>query len=79
LSIDRPNGFVSAPNGGNNDLVFNASFSGHGKTNFADTPGDVRVKLKNGVTQVDVNLEAKKLTGSFPAGYYVAELTLRCE
>ncbi|MGL4489402.1 MAG: hypothetical protein ACRCU5_08165, partial [Rhizobiaceae bacterium] len=79
LSIDRPNGFVSTPAGGNTDVVFSPSFSGRGKTNFADTPGNVRVKMKNGVTQIEVNLEVSKLTGAFPAGYYQAEVTLRCE
>jgi hypothetical protein len=79
MSIDRPNGFVSAPAGANTDVVFKASFSGHGKTNFTDTPGNVRVKMKNGVTRLDIQLEATKLSGAFPAGYYLAELTLRCD
>jgi hypothetical protein len=79
LSVDRPNGFSAMPNGGNADVWFNASLSGRGKTNFSDTPGENRVKLKNGVTNVEVNLEASKLTGAFPAGHYRAELILRCE
>lgn len=79
VSIDAPNGFSTAPKGGNMDVVFEASFSGHGKTNFGNTPGNVRVRMKNGVTQLDVQLEAKKLSGSFKAGNYVSELTLRCE
>jgi hypothetical protein len=79
ISVDLPNGFSSAPQGGNSDVVFESSLSGHGKTNFGETPGNIRVRLKNGVTQLDVNLKAQKLQGSFPAGYYVADLTLRCE
>lgn len=79
LSVDPPGGFSSAPQGGNSDVVFNSSLSGHGATNFAETPGNIRVRLKKGVTQVDVNLVAEKLSSSFPAGNYVAELTLRCE
>jgi hypothetical protein len=78
-SIDRPNGFSLAPNGGNTDVVFTTSLSGTGKTNFADAPGDSRVKLKNGLTKVEVNLEAAKQSGPFPAGHYRVELTLRCE
>ncbi len=79
VSIDRPNGFVSAPVGANTDVVFASSFSGHGKTNFGNTPGNVRVKMKNGVTDLDIHLEATKLSGAFKAGHYTAELTLRCE
>jgi hypothetical protein len=79
VSIDTPVGFSSAPKGGNKDVVFEASYSGHGKTNFANTPGNVRVRMKNGVTQLDVHLEATKLSGSFHVGNYVSELTLRCE
>jgi hypothetical protein len=79
VSIDAPTGFSTAPKGGNADVVFEASYSGHGSTNFTNTPGNVRVRMKNGVTQLDVHLEAKKLSGSFKAGNYISELTLRCE
>lgn len=79
ISVDPPAGFSSAPQGGNLDVAFSSSVSGHGVTNFAETPGNIRVKLKKGSTQVDINLVAQKLSGAFPAGNYVAELTLRCE
>jgi hypothetical protein len=79
VSIDAPVGFSSSPKGGNVDVVFEASYSGHGKTNFANTPGNVRVRMKNGVTQLDVHLEATKLSGAFHVGNYESELTLRCE
>jgi hypothetical protein len=79
VSIDRPNGFSLAPNGGNSDVVFTSTISGRGKTSFGDTPGDSRIKLKNGLTNVEINLEAAKQSGPFPAGRYRAELTLRCE
>jgi hypothetical protein len=79
VSIDAPTGFVSSPKGGNKDVVFEASYSGQGKTNFSNTPGDVRVKMKNGVTQLDVHLDVTKLSGTFLAGNYVSVLTLRCE
>ncbi len=78
-SVDRPNGFSLAPNGGNSDVVFTTTISGRGKTNFGDAPGDSRIKLKNGLTKVEINLEAAKQSGPFPAGRYRAELTLRCE
>jgi hypothetical protein len=79
LSVDRPTGFSAAPQGGTSDVEFSTQFSGHGKTNFGLTPGSARVKLKNGLTNVDVHLEAAKLRGAFPAGRYSATVTLRCE
>jgi hypothetical protein len=78
-SIDRPNGFAVSPNGGNADVVFASFLSGTGKTNFADTPGTERVKLKNGKTNLNINLEVSKQRGAFASGHYRADLTLRCE
>jgi hypothetical protein len=78
-SIDRPNGFAIAPNGGNADVQFASFLSGSGKTNFADTPGTERVKLKNGLTKLNINLEVSKQRGAFASGHYRADLTLRCE
>jgi hypothetical protein len=78
-SIDRPNGFAVSPNGGNADVVFASYLSGTGKTNFADTPGSERVKLKNGKTNLNINLEVSKQRGAFASGHYRADLTLRCE
>jgi hypothetical protein len=78
-SIDRPNGFAVAPNGGNADVVFASYLSGSGKTSFADTPGTERVKLKNGKTNLSINLEVSKQRGAFASGHYRADLTLRCE
>ena len=79
VSVDQPLGFVSAPQGGNNDIVFATWISGRGKTNFGDTPGQNRVKLKNGKTNMEIGLEVIKQSGAFPTGRYQAELTLRCE
>jgi hypothetical protein len=78
-SIDRPNGFAIAPNGGNADVQFASFLSGNGKTNFTDTPGTERVKLKNGLTKLSINLEVSKQRGAFASGHYRADLTLRCE
>jgi hypothetical protein len=79
LSVDRPSGFSIAPSGGSDDVEFSTQFTGHGVTNFAMSPGDSRVKLKNGLTNVELHLEAKKLRGSFKAGNYRATVILRCE
>ena len=79
LSVDRPSGFSIAPSGGSDDVEFSTLFTGSGKTDFALTPGDSRVKLKKGLTNVEVHLEARKLRGSFKAGNYRATVILRCE
>ncbi len=79
VSVDRPSGFAISPSGGNDDVEFSTQFTGHGVTNFALTPGDSRVKLKRGLTNVELHLEAKKLRGSFKAGNYRATVILRCE
>lgn len=79
LSVDRPSGFSIAPQGGNDDVEFSTQFTGHGATNFGLSPGDSRVKLKNGLTNVEVHLEARKLRGAFKAGHYRATVILRCE
>jgi hypothetical protein len=79
LSVDRPSGFSNAPPGGSDDVEFSTQFTGHGVTNFGLSPGDSRVKLKNGLTNVEIHLEAKKLRGAFKAGHYRATVILRCE
>ena len=79
VSVDQPLGFVQSPQGGNKDVVFATWMSGRGKTSFGDTPGQNRVKLKNGLTNMEIGLEASKQNGAFPTGRYQAELTLRCE
>lgn len=79
VSIDQPLGFVHSPYGGNNDITFVTWMSGRGKTSFGDTPGQNRVKLKNGLTNMEIGLEVIKQNGAFPTGRYQAELTLRCE
>ena len=78
LVAEAPSGFALKP-AGNQDAVFTSSLSGRGATSFFDQPGNRRVRLKKGTTSIDVNLTAKKLNGSFAAGHYRADLTLRCE
>jgi hypothetical protein len=79
LSIDPPLGFRSAPTGGNNGVVFTTSFSGNGATSFSRRPGSSDQKLREGVTQVEVDFVADRGNDTFPAGNYQAELLLRCE
>jgi hypothetical protein len=79
VSVDRPSGFSIAPQGGSDDVEFSTQFTAHGATNFGLSPGDSRMKLKNGLTNVEVHLEARKLRGAFRAGHYKATVILRCE
>jgi hypothetical protein len=79
LTVDAPLGFSSAPAGGNDATVFRAAFSGNGATNFSETPGTSRIRLKKGSTLVTANLWATKTTGAFVAGQYRANITIRCE
>ena len=79
VSVDNPLGFSIAPNGGNNEVTFQAYMSANGKTSFGQTPGDNRMKLNSGLTAIELNLEATKQAGAFPTGHYSVELTLRCE
>lgn len=79
LQLDTPVGFNTAPVGGNDNVVFATTFSGYGRTNFSERPGESRVRLKNGDTNVEVHFLARKLNGSFQAGNYSSTVTLRCE
>ncbi len=79
LSMDPPLGFSLAPPKGNDAIVFSGSFSGFGATNFSQTPGNTKIRVKKGMTSITANLVATKTSGTFPAGQYRAELTLRCE
>ena len=79
LAMDAPFGFSLAPPNGNDATIFNGSYSGFGATNFAQTSGNAKISLKKGTTSITANLVATKTSGTFPAGQYRAELTLRCE
>ena len=79
VSIDTPLGFHSAPKDGNNGVVMAASYSGHGASNFSETPGSIQHKLKKGLTNIEAHLVAHRNGEPFPAGNYAAVLTLRCE
>jgi hypothetical protein len=79
LTIDPPVGFDSSPLGGNDDLSITTSFQGSGATNFAQTPGDVRIRLEPGITQVETHVSAVRYSSLFPAGAYGINLNIRCE
>jgi hypothetical protein len=79
ISIDDPMGFASAPPGADDGTIFSTSYSGTGDTSFSRTAGNIPVNIKNGTTNVEVDLTALKNNDAFPAGTYSASLTLRCE
>lgn len=78
-SISAPSGFSVFPNQGNHNTEFSASFSSRGATNFLSVPAGVDRRIRRGVSRIRINMSAKRLSGSFPAGQYAATVTLRCE
>ncbi len=60
LSIDPVLGFSSAPQGAANGASFIPSYSGSGDTSFTDTPGNIPIRVKKGMTHVLVNFRATK-------------------
>lgn len=79
LKMDEPLGFSLAPPKGNDATIFKGSYSGFGATSFSQAPGNATIRVKKGITSITANLTATKTSGTFPAGQYRAELTLRCE
>lgn len=77
-SLIPPVAFVSSPNLPA-PVTFDAEFTGTGATNFYNVPGMTEVKIKRGMTSIKADLTATMQGGSFAAGHYQAELTLRCE
>ncbi len=79
ISIDNTAGFTSMPIGGSDSTNFKTFYSGFGATNFSETPGNVQIKVKKGVTDIETHFVAERFTEPFPAGAYTANLSVRCE
>ncbi len=79
IALDGPYGFIQMPPNGDTGVTFSTGYSGTGATNFSETPGTIPVKLKKGDSRIAVNMSAKKNSNAFPAGFYSAQVTLRCE
>lgn len=83
VSVSAPGFFSTAPQGGNDNVTFTATFSGQsifrGLT-FPERPGDNAIELDSGftATRLFVDVVADR-TNVFPAGNYSTQATVRCE
>ncbi len=79
VSAISPTSFTTAPAGGGDAVSFNALYQGSGATSIGSTPGATPTTVNTGLTNLSVNLNAQKSTGTFPAGAYASEVIVRCE
>lgn len=79
VSAIAPTAFTLSPTGGGDNVHFNASYSATGSTSIGNTPGTTPTTLNSGLTNVSVNLNAVKSSGTFNGGAYAAEVIVRCE
>lgn len=79
LSTSAPATFTSAPAGGDDNVTFVSNYSASGVTSVTDVVGTVTTPLGIGLTNVNVDLTATKASGNFPAGNYIADVTITCE
>lgn len=79
VSAVAPTSFTAAPAGGNSNVNFSASYSGSGATSIGATPGTTLTSVNAGTTNLSINLDSVKSTGTFDAGTYVTEVIVRCE
>lgn len=76
ISSPAPAGFLTAPGNGGMDVGFATTFRLNGGS---ERSGNTPVKVRNGTYQMQVDLTASKSTGIFTAGFYRAEVLVRCE
>lgn len=79
LVLDAPAAFRTMPAGNVPPTTFSGKMRGNGATQFLEQPAGAPVKLKRGVTDVDVSLTASAQGGTYPSGSYATEAVLRCE
>lgn len=79
VSAIAPTAFTVSPAGGGDSVAFNANYSASGATTIGNTPGTTATTLHSGVTNISVNLNAAKSSGTFNGGAYAAEVIVRCE
>lgn len=76
LSAPPPAAFLSAPAGGGDGVTYASTYAVDGG---APVNGAVATRLINGTYTVAVDLAANRGSGTFPAGNYQAQVTVRCE
>ena len=79
VSAIAPTAFTVAPAGGGDSVVFTTNYAASGATTIGSTPGTTATTLKSGLTNISVNLNAVKSSGTYNAGAYAAEVIVRCE
>ena len=79
VSAIAPTAFTTSPVGGGDAVLFNALYQGTGATSIGSTPGATATTLNTGLTNLSVNLNAQKSSGTFPGGAYATEVIVRCE
>lgn len=79
VSAIAPTSFTASPAGGADAVSFNALYTGTGATSIGSTPGATTTTLNTGVTNISVDLNAVKSSGTFNGGAYAAEVIVRCE
>ncbi|MBG1232239.1 hypothetical protein [Aestuariivirga litoralis] len=65
--------------GDSSNVAFATQYNVNGATSAYQVPGATATKLNAGNSQIAVNLDAAKASGTFPAGTYTATVTVRCE
>ena len=76
LSAPPPAAFLSAPVGGGDGVTYASIYAVDGG---APVNGVAVTRLINGTYTVAVDLAANRGSGTFPAGSYQAQVTVRCE
>lgn len=77
LQMDAPSSFRLAPAGGQAESI-TTRYEASGATVAASTNVGAPLSLGIGLTNLDVDMTARKDTGIFPAGAYAADVLVRC-
>ena len=76
FNAQAPSSFTSAPSGGDTNTSFETEFTAAG---LGTITGGTPTPLPIGITALAIDLTATKSSGTFPAGDYVADVTVTCE
>lgn len=79
VSVLGPNGFTNSPIGGGDDVKFETQYSMRRATKAFSVPATITTPINRGRTEIEINVQARKLSGAFTAGVYATEVLVRCE